>query len=103
MQRFIASGHFTRNDWKSVRKSETERIFCATWFQFVIRRRRARAVQGTCQPARMDAYSMDNVSPSNTWQRGKMRSSLRASKRSYLNQAFDDPVREMAAPPPPRV
>jgi len=39
----------------------------------------------------MDAYSMDNVSPSNTWQRGKMRSSLRASKRSYLNQAFDDP------------
>jgi len=59
---------------------------------FVIRRRRARAVQGTCQPARMDAYSMENVSPSNTWQRGKLRSTLRASKRSYLNQAFEDPT-----------
>jgi len=58
----------------------------------VLRRRKARAVQGTCQPAgRMDAYSLDNVSLSNTWQRGKMRrSTLRASKRSYLNQAFDD-------------
>ena len=58
----------------------------------VLRRRRARAVQGTCQPARMDAYSLDNVSQSNTWQRGKVRNSLRASKRSYLNQAFDDSV-----------
>ncbi|XP_057370010.1 mucin-2-like [Daphnia carinata] len=56
----------------------------------VFRRRRARAVQGTCQPARMDAYSLDNVSQSNTWQRGKVRNSLRASKRSYCNQAFDD-------------
>lgn len=56
----------------------------------VLRRRRARAVQGTCQPARMDAYSLDNVSQSNTWQRGKVRNSLRASKRSYCNQAFDD-------------
>ncbi len=58
----------------------------------VLRRRRARAVQGTCQPARMDAYSLDNVSQSNTWQRGKVRNSLRASKRSYCNQAFDDSV-----------
>lgn len=58
----------------------------------VLRRRRARAVQGTCQPARMDVYSLDNVSQSNTWQRGKVRNSLRASKRSYLNQAFDDSV-----------
>ena len=58
----------------------------------VLRRRRARAVQGTCQPARMDAYSLDNVSQSNTWQRGKGRSTLRASKRSYLNQGFDDSV-----------
>ena len=50
-------------------------------------------MQGTCQPAgRMDAYSLDNVSISSTWQRSKLRSSLRASKRSYLNQAFDDSV-----------
>jgi hypothetical protein len=58
----------------------------------VLRRRRARAVQGTCQPARMDAYSLDNVSQTNTWQRNKGRSTLRSSKRSYLNQGFDDSV-----------
>jgi len=73
-------------------------ILCLTLLLLVflvIRRRRARAVQGTCQPARMDAYSLDNVSQSgsNNWQRsGKVRNSLRASKRSYLNQAFDDSV-----------
>ena len=58
----------------------------------VLRRRRARAVQGTCQPARMDAYNLDNVSQTNTWQRNKGRSTLRSSKRSYLNQGFDDSV-----------
>ena len=50
----------------------------------------------------MDAFSLENVSPSSTWQRGKLRSTLRASKRSYLNQAFDDSVR-LPLPYNPRV
>ena len=103
--------YFPDNEWPSTEGSQADDydstttivaisvsiavILClaiAILLLLVLRRRRARAVQGTCQPARMDAYSLDNVSQSNTWQRGKVRNSLRASKRSYCNQAFDDSV-----------
>lgn len=42
-----------------------------------------------CTPVSLDAYSVDNVSVYNSVRR---KAALRASKRSYGNLAFDDPV-----------
>lgn len=43
-----------------------------------------------CTPVSLDDYSMDNVSAYNSVRR---KGGARASKRSYGNPAFDDPVR----------
>lgn len=43
-----------------------------------------------CTPVSLDAYSLDSVSVYNSVRR---KGALRASKRSYGNPAFDDPVR----------
>lgn len=42
-----------------------------------------------CTPVSLDAYSVDNVSVYNSMRR---KGAMRASKRSYGNPAFDDPV-----------
>lgn len=43
-----------------------------------------------CRPVNLDAYSLDNVSVYNSVRRKG--NTLRLSKRSYGNSAFEDPV-----------
>lgn len=42
-----------------------------------------------CTPVTLDDYSLDNISVFNSFRR---KHRLRASKRSYTNAGFDDPV-----------
>lgn len=57
----------------------------------IMRKRQKRVTYGQrCRPVSLDAYSLDNVSVYNSVRRGK--AGMRASKRSYGNPAFDDPV-----------
>lgn len=44
-----------------------------------------------CTPVSLDGYSLDNISVCNSVRRKAMR----ASKRSYGNPAFDDPVKNI--------
>lgn len=46
-----------------------------------------------CTPVSMDAYSMDSVSVYHSFRRKSKRRASGRSMKSYLNQAFDDPVR----------
>ncbi|GLV31164.1 uncharacterized protein CBL_12239 [Carabus blaptoides fortunei] len=56
----------------------------------IMRKRQKRITYGQrCTPVSLDAYSLDNVSVYNSVRR---KGALRASKRSYGNPAFDDPV-----------
>ena len=60
-------------------------LFC----QMIMKRRQKRFNYGQrCTPVSLDAYSLDSVSIYNSVRRKGMR----ASKRSYGNAAFDDPV-----------
>lgn len=58
-----------------------------------MRKRQKRVTYGQrCRPVSLDAYSLDNVSVYNSVRR---KGGVRASKRSYGNPAFDDPVRNI--------
>lgn len=58
--------------------------------QILVRKRQKRFNYGQrCTPVSLDAYSMDNVSVYNSVRRKGI---MRASKRSYGNPAFEDPV-----------
>ncbi|XP_055852923.1 mucin-2 [Episyrphus balteatus] len=59
-------------------------------FLYVMRKRQKQMSYGQrCRPVSLDAYSLDNVSVYNSVRRKG--ATLRASKRSYGNVAFDDP------------
>ena len=58
--------------------------------QLVMRHRQAKTkFAKRCTPVTLDDYSLDNISVFNSFRR-KQR--IRASKRSYTNTGFDDPV-----------
>lgn len=58
--------------------------------QVVVRKRQGKFNYGQrCTPVSLDDYSLDNISVYNSVRRKGAR---RASKRSYGNPAFDDPV-----------
>uniref|UniRef100_A0A8D8FF87 Tyrosine-protein phosphatase non-receptor type 9 n=1 Tax=Culex pipiens TaxID=7175 RepID=A0A8D8FF87_CULPI len=57
----------------------------------IFRKRQAQVSYGQrCRPVGLDAYSLDNVSVYNSVRRGKG-NTMRMSKRSYGNSAFEDP------------
>lgn len=62
--------------------------------QVVVRRRGAsnNYYGRRCTPVSMDAYSMDSVSVYHSFRRKSKRRASGRSMKSYLNQAFDDPV-----------
>lgn len=65
-------------------------ILNTVFLQLIMRKRQKRITYGQrCTPVSLDAYSLDNVSVYNSVRR---KGALRASKRSYGNPAFDDPV-----------
>lgn len=59
----------------------------------MIKKRKEKQVNQRCRPVPvgLDAYSLDNVSVFNSIRRKA--NAIRASKRSYDNSAFEDPVR----------
>lgn len=58
--------------------------------QLIFRKRQAQVSYGQrCRPVGLDAYSLDNVSVYNSVRRKG--NTMRMSKRSYGNSAFEDP------------
>ena len=72
--------------------SRSEWFYIVFIFQLVMRHRQAQSkFAKRCTPVSLDDYSLDNISVYNSFRR-KQRN--RASKRSYTNAGFDDPVCE---------
>lgn len=60
------------------------------FFQMILRKRqKGEDFRRRCTPVSLDDYSLDNISVYNSVRR---KNAIRASKRSYGNPAFDDPV-----------